>query len=103
MWIYLALSGIGLISALVFNVLAVTAGQNYGAAWTGSAADWVLTSDLGVVAIALVIFMLAEGKRLGMTRVWVYIALSCVTAMAFTFPLFLAIRERHMAQQGQAS
>jgi hypothetical protein len=32
-----------------------------------------------------------------MKRVWPYIALSGVTAMAFTFPLFLAMRERHMA------
>jgi len=32
-----------------------------------------------------------------MKRVWVYIALSGITAFAFTFPLFLALRERKLA------
>jgi len=39
-----------------------------------------------------------EGRKLGMKRVWVYIALSGVTAFAFTFPLFLAMRERKLGQ-----
>jgi hypothetical protein len=41
--------------------------------------------------------MITEAKRLGMKRVWLYIVLSGVTAMAFTFPLFLAMRERKLA------
>jgi uncharacterized membrane protein len=32
-----------------------------------------------------------------MKRVWLYIVLSGVTAFAFTFPLFLAMRERKLA------
>jgi uncharacterized membrane protein len=42
--------------------------------------------------------MFAEGSRLGMKRVWLYVVLSAVTAMAFTLPLFLAMRERHLAR-----
>jgi uncharacterized membrane protein len=30
--------------------------------------------------------------------VWLYILLSGVTAMAFTFPLFMAMRERHLSK-----
>jgi len=38
-----------------------------------------------------------EARRIGMKKVWVYLLLSGVTALAFTFPLFLAMRERHLA------
>ena len=83
---------------MVFNGLAVMGGQDYTAAWFGTAVDWVLSADLSIVAIASVVFMLAEARRIGMKRVWLYIALSGITAMAFTFPLFLAMRERRLAE-----
>lgn len=76
--------------------MAVAAGENYTTAWFGSAVDWVLSADLSLVAIAAVVFMISEARRLGMKRVWIYILLSGVTAMAFTFPLFLAMRERRL-------
>ena len=93
---YLSLSIVGLVTALVFNGLSVMDGADYGQAWFGSAVDWVLSADLSVVAIAAVLFMFTEARRIGMTRVWILVALSMVTAMAFTFPLFLALRERHL-------
>lgn len=95
---YLTLAMAGLVTAMVFNGIAVMTGADYAGAWFGTAVDWVLSADLTVVALAAVVFMLSEGKRLGMRRVWLYIALSFVTAMAFTFPLFLAMRERQLAR-----
>ncbi len=95
---YLVLAITGFVTAMVFNGIAVMTGADYAGAWFGTAVDWVLSADLTVVALASVVFMLSEAKRLGMRRVWVYIALSFVTAMAFTFPLFLAMRERHLAR-----
>jgi hypothetical protein len=95
-WVYIALAGVGLVTAWVFNGLAVMNREDYGAAWTGSAVDMVLTADLSIVAIASVIFMITEAKRVGLKRVWLYILLSGFTAMAFTFPLFLAMRERRI-------
>lgn len=97
-WVYLSLATVGLITAWVFNYLAVIGGQDYGQAWTATAVDLVLTYDLGIVAIAGVIFMFTEGKRLGMKRVWILVLLSGITAMAFVFPLFLALRERKLAE-----
>lgn len=97
-WVYLSLSVIGLVTAWVFNGLAVMGNADYLRAWFGSAVDWVLSADLTVVAIALVVFMFAEGARIGMKRVWLYVVLSGVTAMAFTVPLFLAMRERHLGK-----
>ena len=94
---FLILSMVGLITAWVFNGIAIVTGQNYIDAWFGSAVDWVLSLDLLIVAIAGSALMIFEGRRLGMKRVWLYIVLSGVTAFAFTFPLFLAMRERRLA------
>ena len=93
---FLILSAVGLITAWVFNGIATINGQNYIDAWFGSAVDWVLSLDLLIVAAAGSAFMIFEARRLGIKRVWLYIALSGVTAFAFTFPLFLAMRERKL-------
>lgn len=94
---FLILSIIGLITAWVFNGIASVTGQNYLDAWFGSAVDWVLSLDILIVAVAGSAFMIFEARKLGMKRVWLYILLSGVTAFAFTFPLFLAVRERKLA------
>jgi len=98
-WIYLCLAVAGLVTAWIFNGLAVANSEDYLSAWFGTAVDWVLSVDLTIVAVAVVIFMVAEARRLGMKRVWLYILLSGLTAMAFTFPLFLAMRERTLARK----
>lgn len=95
---FLILSLAGLVTALVFNGIASVRGQDYIGAWFGSAVDLVLSTDLLIVAIAGSAFMIFEAKRLQMKRVWLYILASGVTAFAFTFPLFLAMRERKLAQ-----
>jgi hypothetical protein len=99
-WVYLTLSLTGLFTAWIFNGLAVLNHQDYGMAWTATAVDLVLTYDLGIVAIAGVIFMFVEANRIGMKRVWILAVLSGITAMAFVFPLFLALRERHLEKSG---
>ena len=93
-WIYLFLSISGLITAWIFNALAVFEQADYLASWFGSAVDWVLSLDLLIVILATVAFMLAEAKRLGMKNVWLYFLASGITAAAFTFPLFMFFRER---------
>jgi len=94
---FLILSIIGLVTAWVFNGIASVTGQNYLDAWFGLAVDWVLSLDILIVAIAGSAFMIFEARKLGMKRVWLYVLLSGVTAFAFTFPLFLAMRERKLA------
>lgn len=98
-WFYLVVSLIGLITAMVFNGIASVEGADYLSAWFGSPVDWVLSLDLLVVAVAGSAFIILEGRRLGMKRLWLYILLSGVTAFAFTFPLFLAMREKKLAQR----
>jgi hypothetical protein len=95
---FVILSIIGLITAWIFNGVASMTGQDYLNAWFGSAVDWVLSVDLLIVAIAGSALMVFEAQRLGLKRVWLYIVLSGITAFAFTFPLFLAMRERKLAE-----
>jgi hypothetical protein len=95
--VYLALAVIGLIWTLTLNAWTVVQGRNYLADVLGSGpAVSSIGVDLLVVAIAGVVFIVVESRRLGMKRAWLYIVLSAVTAFAFTFPLFLAMRERRM-------
>ena len=98
---FFALSAIGLVTAWYFNGIAVLKAQDYAKAWFSQEVDWVLSLDLLIVAVAGVTFMIYEAKRLGMKRVWLYIALSGVTAMAATFPFFLAMRELKLAARRQ--
>lgn len=91
--IYFFLALVGLVTAWWLNGIASIAGADYLNAWFGSVVDWVLSVDLLIVAAATVVFMLHEAKKLGMKRVWLYFLLSGITALAFTFPLFLAFRE----------
>ena len=96
-------SVVGLITAWVFNGIASVTGANYLNAWFGAPVDWVLSLDILIVAIAGSAFMVIEARKLGMKRVWLYIVLSGVTAFAFTFPLFLAMRERTLMKVANAT
>lgn len=94
---FLVLALLGLFATLAFNTLAVLQMRNFFGDWFGSGpAVGSLGVDLLVVAIAGSVLIVIEARRLGMKRAWLYIVLSAVTAFAFTFPLFLAMRERRL-------
>jgi hypothetical protein len=58
-----------------------------------------LTFDFWTGTIAGTFFILAEGLRLKMKRIWLYLFLTICIAFAFGFPLFLFIRELHLRKQ----
>lgn len=93
-WFSLAVAG--LVGTWVFNIAFVVdpGGIGYLEGWFANAASISASIDLLVVAAAGAIFMLVEGARLGWARwVWLLVVLSGTTAIAFTFPLFLGLRE----------
>jgi predicted alpha/beta superfamily hydrolase len=90
---FFALSIIGLATAWYFNFLAVLGKEDYLADGFTSNVDWVYSLDLLIGGIAGMSFIIIEGRRLRMRNLWAYIALAFVTAFAFVFPLFLAMRE----------
>jgi hypothetical protein len=96
--VYLSLAAIGLGGTAYFNVTGFTGlSGNFFAAWFANPAVSSLSVDLLVSASAASIFIILEGRRLGMKWPWLYVLGSFVTAVAFTLPLFLAMRERHMS------
>ena len=81
------------------NVLAIIEQRDFLGDWFANGpAVASLTADLLIMAIAACVLMVIEGRRLGMRHVWAYIAFAGLTAIAFTFPLFLANRERRLRE-----
>ncbi|WP_350227564.1 DUF2834 domain-containing protein [Agromyces mangrovi Wang et al. 2018] len=102
--VYLALSIAGLIGTWTFNALAIVQLRDFFGDWFGSGpAVSSLTVDLLVVAVAGSVLIIVEARRLGMRFAWLYVVGSALTAFAFTFPLFLAMRERRLAQRRLAA
>lgn len=52
--------------------------------------------DVIVSAIVLIIFVLAEGRRLGMRNMWAPIAGTLLVGVSFGLPLFLYLRDGHL-------
>lgn len=101
---FAVLSVVGLVGTAVFNLLSVLQMRDFVGDWFGGGpAVSSLGVDLFVVAIAGCILIVVEARRLRMRRAWLYIVLSGVTAFAFTFPLFLAMRERRLAAIAEVS
>lgn len=93
---------IGLIGTWTYNAIAIIERNDFVGDWFNNGpAVGSLTTDLLVMAIAGCAFIVIEGRRLGMRHLWAYIAFSGLTAIAFTFPLFLANRERHLERRRQ--
>lgn len=103
--VWFALAAAGLIGTAVFNVQWATdeRGLSLGASLFGNPAMGSATVDLLVAATAASIFMVVEGGRLGWgRRAWLLVIGSFVTAIAFTFPLFLGLRELALRRRSAA-
>ena len=50
--------------------------------------------DVIVSSFVLWIFVFAEGRRLGMRRLWVYVVCNLAVGVSLALPLFLLFRER---------
>jgi hypothetical protein len=86
-------AAIGLVGTWYFN-LTYDGEVSYLAAWFANAAASSAAVDLIVAFAAGSIFMITEGRRLGMRAPWLYVVFGVILAFAFTFPLFLLMRER---------
>lgn len=101
--VYAGLAVLGLIGTWYFNVLAIIELRDFlfDLVSSGPAVSSI-TVDLLVVALAGSIFVIVEARRLGMRFGWLYVAGAAITAFAFTFPLFLAMRERRKTELARA-
>jgi Terpene cyclase DEP1 len=103
--VYFALAIGGLIGTWYFNIR--FAGEatdlTYIEAWFVNAASSSAAVDVIVTALAANVFFVREGLRLGWgTWSWALIPLTYLVALAFALPLFLGLRELHLARRATA-
>ena len=55
--------------------------------------------DLLAVAVIALVFIIAEGRRLGVRFLWVYVVLTFAVAISVSLPLFLIARQVHLAKE----
>jgi hypothetical protein len=106
--VYAALSVLGYVAANWFVIL-VSVDTGNVLLWTrpletmaGMFANRIAAAfaiDLLLTALVACIWFHAEGKRLGMRRVWIYWALTLAFGLAGTLPLFLLHREDYLAPE----
>jgi len=99
---FFLVAAVGLITAWYFNSVAILKAQDYFGSWFGTEVDLVLSFDLLVTAFAAVPFMFIESKRIGMKHTIWYALSGFVTAIAFVFPFWLAMRELHLSRAESA-
>jgi hypothetical protein len=58
--------------------------------------------DLLAVALVGLVFMVVEGRRLGMRFLWVYVVVTFAVAISVALPAFLIARQVHLAGERQA-
>ena len=62
-----------------------------------------ITWDVTIAAATFLTWSNIEAKRLQMKRWWLIPILTLGVALAFAFPLFLLLRERHLAARKAAA
>jgi hypothetical protein len=103
-WVYYALAAIALCATQKQNI-AFMAERNadffhgFAQFWPALLVNHATISisvDLFVFALAAMLWMLYEARRLQLRFVWLYLVFGIVIAISVTFPLFLAARERRL-------
>lgn len=54
--------------------------------------------DLLAVALVALVFMVVEGRRLGVRFLWIYVVLTFLVAISVAFPAFLIARQVRVAE-----
>lgn len=61
-----------------------------------------LSTDFLIGCSAVFVWMIVEGKRIGVKHLWFYAVFTFVIAWAFTLPLFLFQRERLLQRKASS-
>jgi Terpene cyclase DEP1 len=107
--IYFALAVIGLIGCWYFNLQWTNSdtlpqgGKGFVELMFANSASSSIGWDLIFGSLPMFMFIIIEGRRLGMKRPWLYVIAGFITAFAFVCPLFFAMRERHMERSAARS
>ena len=98
------LLGLTIVGFLVPNTMVAVFLVDNGVDVGGYAEEWFdslpaaqLAADLVIAAVAFLLWAAWEGRRLRMRTWWVPIPASLLVGLCFGLPLFLLMRERHIA------
>ncbi|MFB9377175.1 DUF2834 domain-containing protein [Kineococcus gynurae] len=102
-WSVLALVGVTATWAFIVQFFADPQGLGYVEACFDNPASSSAAADVLVVAVAACLLFVVEGRRLGWSRwSWLLVPATFAIALAFTFPLFLALRELTLRRRPSA-
>lgn len=100
--VYGALAIVGLFATWYFNLAFMDdSGGSFSVvdfvkACYANNASSSISNDITVAVIAFLVWSFHESDRLGMRNWWVYVVLTFAVAFAFSYPLFLLMRERRL-------
>ncbi len=99
--VYGVLGLIGLVGTQVvlFGGYITTDDGSYLDQLTANGVATFMLIDLGIVAVIGLVFMVVEGRRLGMRFLWVFVMLTFAVAISVSLPLFLIVRQVHLAKE----
>ena len=66
-------------------------------------ASTFLAVDILFFVLAAEIWMVVDSRRIGMRFVWAYIAVGTFIGISFAFPIYLAMREKHLMSTNSTS
>ncbi|RST49830.1 DUF2834 domain-containing protein [Variovorax sp. DXTD-1] len=92
------LAFVGLVVPWYFNVAFLLAGGSFApapfiAAVSANKLVAGITWDVYLAAAAFSVWLLQDASAAGVRRPWAYVALTFVVGLAFTLPLYLAMRK----------
>jgi hypothetical protein len=100
--VYGALAIIGLVATWYFNLafMEESGGSfsivDFVEACYANSASASISNDITVAVIAFLVWSFYESNRLEMRNWWAYVVLTFAVAFAFSYPLFLLMRERRL-------
>ena len=105
-WIYLGLAAAALVGTwrenlAFFSESGTTSPRAFIEACFANHAAASISIDILFFGLAAFVFMSVEAKRLGIRFLWLYVVLSFLIAVSVMFPIFMAVRQRHLAQRGE--
>jgi len=98
---------VGVIVTWYFNILFIIdspslSPAHFIEAMYANNASTSISNDILVVSFTFMVWSYTEAKRLSMKNWWLYAVLTPCIAIAFTFPLFLFMRERAIEKNSAA-
>ncbi len=105
-YFYLVLAIAGAIIPWTYNILAMrelgrvfTPSEFVAVGFQGPALLGSVAADFWIGSSASFVWMVIEARRCGMRRPWAFVVLTLGVAWACALPLFLFLRERHLARR----